>query len=951
MVVDAAPQASPERRHVTVLAAELLPAEGRSLPVDPEDLRAAIDAFRRCAAEAFAQYGSAIGESRRREIVAFFGTPSAHENDAERAVRAALAIQRALSDLGDRSASDGATELSARIGLESGTVVVDPGGEVFGDALTIATQLQAAAEPGSVLVTRNVQRQVAGLFVAEEQGSQSLDTGHAPVSLYRIVRASGGGRRSGARTRTPFVGREEELDLLMRRWERARSGQGQFVQIVGEPGIGKSRLIEEFHTRLGETPYTWVEWSSSQLLQNTPLHPIAEWARQRFGADMPADERLAELESTLRLIGLDAAEYAPLIAPLVDIPLPPGRAADLQPEELRRRQLEAFVTGILSGARSQPVALAFEDMQWADPTSLDLMRVLAERGAQAPLFIIATARPEFRSPWSLRSHHSVISLSPLDRADVARMVGKLAARRALSEEAVEGVSERTGGVPLFVEEVTRLLLERGEAGGLQAIPPTLQQSLAARLDRLGPARAVAQIGAVLGHEFDYALVRSVAESDKPSLHASLDRLADSDLLHVESSPAQTKYRFKHALVRDAAYESLLKGRRKALHRRAAEVLRDEPKRAATAPEVIAHHFTEAGLDDLAIEWWGRAGDQALRRSAFQEAIAHLGKAIAMADRGASSRARVEEGSKGERKPLEAITENYARALMLGRGFSAPETSAAFARAREDADSSSPTMRFENAHAEWIRHFMGGDLSLAQAIAEAFVRDARTERLTTEFCVGLHMLGSARLFRGQFPKARSDLELALNSCTDAAAREARLRFAADPQAMAQIFLAIARWHIGDVQEAVALSDTAVAAAEASDHPPTIATVRIWRGILNLLRRKPDAVRADADIVLALGREHGMPAYSAGGAALSSWTRAWAEHSARDVTSFAVRSAASPRRTSGNPHPSSKDCWRNWNSRPAGFGTPWPPWTKPCHWRERTVACLMTPFFIDYAVKSC
>ena len=278
---------------------------------------------------------------------------------------------------------------------------------------------------------------------------------------------------------------------MARRWERARSGQGQFVQIVGEPGIGKSRLIEEFRARLGETPHTWVELSSSQLLQNTPLHPITEWGRQRFGgADTPADQRLADLENTLQLIGLDPAEHAPLLAPLVDIPLPRGpRRRTLPPEELRRRQLAALIAWFLAGARSQPVALAFEDLHWADPTSLDLMQALADRGAQAPLLILATTRPEFRPPWSLRSHHSVISLSPLDRAGVAQMVGELAARHALSKEVVEGVSERTGGVPLFVEEVTRLLLERGVEGGAAGDPADLA-AVARRATR--PARRSAR---------------------------------------------------------------------------------------------------------------------------------------------------------------------------------------------------------------------------------------------------------------------------------------------------------------------------------------------------------------------------------------------------------------------------------------------------------------------------
>ncbi len=365
-------------------------------------------------------------------------------------------------------------------------------------------------------------------------------------------------------------------------------------------------------------------------MQNTPLHPIAEWGRQRFGAELPAEQRLADLENTLVLSGLDPTEYAPLLAPLVDVLLPEDRAAKLAPEELRRRQLAAMTAWILAAAPTQAIVLAFEDLHWADPTSLDLMRALAERGAQAPLLIIATARPEFRPPWSVRSHHSAISLPPLDRAQIAKMVHELSSRHALPRDIVEGVSERSGGVPLFVEEVTRLLLERGEQGGAQAIPPTLQQSLAARLDQLGSARETAQIGAVLGRGFSYALLQSMAGLDEGALQSALERLAEADILFVEGDGAQAAYRFKHALIQDAAYDSLLKSRRQALHRRAAEVLRD----ANAEPEAIAHHFTQAGLDDLAVEWWGKAGDQALRRSAFQEAISHLGKAIAMADKAA-----------------------------------------------------------------------------------------------------------------------------------------------------------------------------------------------------------------------------------------------------------------------------------------------------------------------------
>jgi class 3 adenylate cyclase len=757
------PGVSAERRPITVMFCDLVGSTALASRLDAEDWRSLVNAYLDEASGAVNRLGGHVLKRLGDGLMALFGYPHAQENDAERAVRAALAIQRGLGEINAKNAGKGAPQLSARIGLESGPVVVEATGEVFGEAPNIAARVQGLAEPGAVLVTANVRRQTAGLFVAEDRGACELKGVPAPVTLYRIVRASGG-RRTGARSLTPLVGREEELDLLRRRWERARNGAGQLTLIVGEPGIGKSRLVEEFRATLGETPHTFVELSSSQLLQNTPLHPIAEWGRQRFGADEPADRRLADLENTLRLIGLDAADYAPLIAPLVDIPLPEERAAKLAPEELRRRQLAALVTWFLAGARSQAVALAFEDLHWADPTSLDLMQTLAERGAQAPLFILATARPEFRPPWSLRSHHSVISLSPLDRADVVRMVAELAARHALSAEMVEGVSERTGGVPLFIEEVTRLLLERGgEAGGLQAIPPTLQQSLAARLDRLGEAREVAQIGAVLGRDFTYALLAAVAAVDnrgaalsergcnEAALQSALDRLAGADLLNAEGAGHEANYRFKHALIQDAAYDSLLKSRRQALHRRAGELLRDDPERAAAEPEAIAHHFTQAGLDDLAIEWWGKAGDQALRRSAFQEAIAHLGKAIAMADKA--------EGGTPQPRRMSQLQVGYGNALMGARGYNAPETTQAFAKARESAAGGMDAPeRLSADYGLWVGSYVRGELARMRAFSAAFLSDVAERSGSPEAGVAHRTAGITHWFAGEYREAKEHLEL-------------------------------------------------------------------------------------------------------------------------------------------------------------------------------------------------
>jgi tetratricopeptide (TPR) repeat protein len=648
------------------------------------------------------------------------------------------------------------------------------------------------------------------------------------------------------------------------------------VLIVGEPGIGKSRLVEEFRTKIAETSHTWAVWSASQLLQNTPLHPIAEWGRQHFGEDASAEERLAELEGALRMVGLNPTEHAPLLAPIVDIPLPTGRAPNLPPEEMRRRQLAAIVSWILAGARSQPLAIAFEDLHWADPTSIDLMRALAERGGQAPLFIIATARPEFRAPWSLRSHHGVISLSPLDRADVARMVREIASRHALSKDVVEVVSERTGGVPLFVEEVMRLLLERGEGGGAHLIPPTLQQSLAARLDRLGEAREVAQIGAVLGRSFSYALLRDVASASavaEASLLSALDRLADADLLIAEGAGHEANYRFKHALIQDAAYDSLLKSRRLALHRRAAEILVGQPERGSAEPEVIAHHFTEAGLDDLAIEWWGKAGDQALRRSAFQEAISHLGKAIAMADKAGDAStlpAKTATVSASQRLKLQT---SLSQAMMWSRGIASDESKTAFAHARAlAAGVENANERFDAYYGLFIGSFGRGELSLARETAESFLRDAETEGRMTETSVARRCVGVARLWQGDFVDAEKNFNEALRTYDPARDRDAKFRFGVDTGAGAAIYVALAIWALGGVERARALSEEALARADETAHAPTRAAVYNRIALYQMLRADPEAVRRIARIPVELGREHGMALYLAWGEILSNWARA-------------------------------------------------------------------------------
>ena len=859
-----------ERRYLTLMFCDLVGSTGISTQLDAEEWRDLVGAYLDAASAAVAEMDGHVAKKLGDGILALFGYPLAHENDAERAARAALSIQRALAELNAKNASTGKPELKARIGLETGPAVLDATGEIYGDVANIAARVEALAEPGTVLVTSRVQRQIAGLFVAEDRGEHALKGVPEPTVLFKLVRASGGGRRSGQRNLTRLVGREDEMAMLMRRWDRARAGDGQLVMIVGEPGLGKSRLVEEFHARLSDIPHTWVEWSCSQLLQNTPLHPIAEWGRQRFGgADVPAERRLAELEGSLVQVKLDPTEIVPLLAPLLDMALAKEHTSPLAGEELRRRQLAALTNWVIAGAKAQPVVLAFEDLHWADPTTLDVLKSIAEQGALAPLFVLATTRPEFRPPWSTRSHHGPISLSPLDRAQVRDMVAELSTRHALPQNVVEDVAARTGGVPLFVEEVTRSLLEHGGVTGIQAIPPTLQQSLMARLDRLGPAREVAQIGSVIGRGFSYKLLRDLAGVDDAALRAALEKLADADVLLVQGTAPDSNYRFKHALIQDAAYENLLKSRRQVLHRRVGETLRDRfAETASTEPEVLAHHFTQAGMTDAAIEWWGKAGDQALRRSAFQEAISHLGKAIEMADKVEDApRSAPATGSLDNRLKLQT---GYGHALAMFRGFASDETKAAFIKAQQMlAGIEDPSERYLTYYGLWLPTGSRGELVSAHETAETFWRDAENAQRTTEAAIALAVLGFTCLVQGDFEDAQGNLEHAIRIYDPQRDHDAKFRFNLDAGAWGTLNLAWARWLVGEVEQARKLIKDARRRAHESAHPAVLALHYDFEAMLETLRGDAEAAQKAAQQCVDIGREHGIAVFMSEGVGYLGW----------------------------------------------------------------------------------
>ena len=859
------PEAAGERRHVTVMFCDLVDSTGIAAKLDAEEWRDLVGAYLDAASSAVTDMGGKVAKKLGDGLMALFGYPVAQENDSERAARAALSIQRSLAELNRKHDGTGKPALAARIAIDSGPVVIDATGEIFGDVPNITARAQAVAEPGSVMVTARVQRQIAGLFVVEERGSHELKGVPELVTLFRIVRASGGGRRAGQRHLTPLVGRDEEMAMLMRRWERARQGNGQLVLIVGEPGLGKSRLIEEFHARLRETPHTWVEWSCSQLLQNTPLHPIAEWGRQRFGgADVPAQRRLADLENSLAQVKLDPTENAALLAPLLEIPLPPERAPTLTPEELRRRQLAALTNWAIASTKVQPVVLALEDIHWADPTTLDLSRGIAERGALAPLFVLIAARPEFRSPWGIRSHHGMILLAPLDRQQVRDMVSELATCHELPNEVVESVTARTGGVPLFVEEVTRLLLERGEQAGVQAIPATLQQSLTARLDRLGPAREVAQIGSVIGRDFSYSLLRAVAGMEDAPLQMALERLTEADILLVQGLPPDSGYRFKHVLIQDAAYENLLKSRRQVLHRRVAEALRDnEAGTMAADPELLAHHFTQAGLDGAAIEWWGKAGQQSLERSALVEAQEQFTRALAQIAAVPST------------PPLRREEIKFQVALIPPlihiKGLAAPETKAAAERARvliEQAEAlgepqGDPLLLFSVLYSVWVASRIAFHGDVMRNLAAQFLALAEKQRATVPLMIGHRLMGVSLMCTGDIAASLAHCDQSIALYDPADNRSLATRFGSDQRMAALGHRSQALWMLGYPEAALVDSDQSLSdvpeIGQAASLMPTLcfaSLIAIYCGCYSTANARADEAIRLADEIGAVWNAFGL-----------------------------------------------------------------------------------------------
>ncbi len=814
-----------ERRQLTIMFCDLVGSTALSHRFDPEEMREILQAYREGIVSRL------VGDG----ILSYFGYPLAHEDDAERAVRAGLetiaAVQTIEMQPGER--------LEVRIGIATGLVVVGDliakGAssrlEVIGETPNLAARMQAFADPGTVIIASSTRRLLGNLFQLRELGTRAIKGFSEPVEVWAVDSPSPFASRFEAYHSAGlvgFVGREQELDRLAECKHRAWRGQGQVVLISGEPGIGKSRLAAHFfNERVAAEPHIRLRYQCSPHHRASALYPVITQLQRaaKLGAGDTSQHRLRKLEALLGRTDLRTPTLVPLFADLLSIPTD-GRYLPLEwtPQQLRRNTLAALIQRLQRLSTEAPVFCIVEDLHWADASSLELLELAVRQADQLRVLLVLTFRDEFTLPWMGPANLTTLELGRLKETDVERMIAEVIGSRAVPSELVTQIAARTDGIPLFVEELTRTVLEMGilekEAGGRYriggslprlSIPSTLQDSLMARLDRLGPAKEVAQISAVIGREFSDELLRAIADRDDSELDALLAQLERAELIFRSRSAPEGVYAFKHALVQDSAYESLLKSSRRRLHERIAAVLQEKfPEAATAAPEIAAHHFTQAGLVEDAVEWWGKAGDRALRSSAYHEAIAHLTKAIGLAE-------GLSESPAGQSRRLQ-LQIAYGNALIATRGYGAPETSVAFARARE----------------------------LASGLKGAPERFAATYGL---------WVGSRNLV-----DAKQHLEQALTIYRYEHDRNLAFLYGHDYGIAAAIYLALVLWPLGEVDRAEHLAQEAIRRAADSGHIATMVYAHFHKIVLEAVRGSPERARPHVDAVIELSREHGLLLYT-------------------------------------------------------------------------------------------
>ncbi len=847
-----------ERRQVTALSAELIAAEGGSLPADPEELHAIVEAFRRRAAAIIARHGGAVAQCVARTVLAYFGHPAAQEDAAERAIHAGLALIE-HPQAGEPESRSG---VAVRAGIATGLVIADPVGEIVGEAPSEAASLQAVAEPGQVVTGPTTRRLTGQLFAYQAVALPTLKGGASPAQAWRVLAENRAlGRFEALRSSaTPLVGRAEEQELLLRRWGQSKSDSGRVVLISGEPGVGKSRLAEAVAERIADEPHLRLRYFCSPHHQDSALHPVIVHMERAAGfarEDAPL-ARLAKLQALLAATG-PPIEVVALIADLLSLPTADLAALpDASPHRKKEKTFEALLRQVELLAQELPVLMVYEDIHWIDPSSRELLERTMQRIANWPVLLVATFRPEFLPPWTGQPGVTMLALSRLDRPDTAAMVANIAGDHALPDEIVREIAERTDGVPLFVEELTKAVLESGEqaAAALSAVPhpalsvpATLHASLMARLDRQGPAaKDMAQRAAAIGREFGYELLASIADLPEQQLCEVLHRLTEAGLVFARGTPPQSSYIFKHALVQDAAYSMLLRGRRQQLHARIAAALEDRfPEIVQAQPGLLAQHCAAAGLAKKAVVYWLKAGEEATARSAMTEAVAQLQKGLDVL-------AGLPEGPSHRRQELDLLIALRA-AVAATKGFSAAEVGRILARAHALAEQlDRPEYLVPLSWGQWAFHLVRSEHRLALSFAEQLEKLGGARNDLWAQLQGRRAQGYTRIYLGEFVAARALLERC-HTLSDPAHRVGRAGLTEDPYAILLSWLAMTLASLGYIDQARSRLVEALVEARRHGHDHTLAIVlnnALWT---DCTTRSADVHRR-AEELLAISSEHGF-----------------------------------------------------------------------------------------------
>jgi class 3 adenylate cyclase/predicted ATPase len=881
--------ANAERRQVTVMFCDLVDSTQLSQQLDPEDYRAVVRAYQETAAAAIQPYDGYIAQYLGDGILAYFGWPQAHEDAAARAVHGSLTIIEQIAPLNERLQPQYGIQTAVRIGLHTGLAVVGEMGSgdrheqlAMGDTANIASRLQGLATSNSIALSAATARLLHDDFTLEERGVHHLKGVAEPVSVFRVVEVTESLVDDDSFAFAPpfLVGRDEEIGLLRRRWLQAREGLGQVVLINGEAGIGKSSLVETLRAQAQAEGFTRVAYRCSPYHTNSALYPVIEHVQRALNVDRgdtPAT-KLTRLEQRLAGFRLPLEEAVPLLAALLAIPLPENRypTLSLTPQQQRQQTHDTLVAWLLEEAERQPMLVVWEDLHWADPSTLEALGLLIEQVPTAPMLHLLTFRPDFTPPWPTRSHITPITLNRLERPQAEALIDHLAAGTMLPETVIEHIVAKTDGVPLFVEELTKMVLESDlmrqpgdpdELGGslaTLAIPDTLQDSLMARLDQHQNAKEVAQLGAVIGREFTYDMLQTIAAQDEVTLQDGLDRLAAAELLYRRGRPPRARYMFKHALIQDAAYASLLKRTRQQIHQQIAERLEKQfPEIVAVQPELVAHHYTQAELGKQAVAYWQQAGEQARERSAHAETVSHLSRGLEVLH----TLPDTLERGRQELSMQIPLVNTY----MATRGWDASEVEDTYRRARELCEQTGETSQlFPVLYGLCANAFMQLKLQRAREIGEEFLQLTQSQDDPEPQLVAHRVLGTTLNMHGELSLARAHLEQAVALYDPQRHRALALRYGQDPGMAGLSFLARTLWALGYPDQAWQKSCEALELARELAHPFSLAYALASRIFVLINARDVTAVQEAAEELTALSAKHGFTPYLAFAAVGRGWS---------------------------------------------------------------------------------